>query len=101
VELGRPNAPTAVPVVVSTLFESGVGIAAALAMATGMPGVGDPLDHGLATAGLLEHDLLREELVVDDGRMWLPDQPGSGGLGIELDDDAVARYLAETVEAVR
>ena len=90
-----------VPVVVSTLFETGVGIATALAMAAGMPRAGDPLDHGLATAGVLEHDLLREELVVDDGRMWLPDRPGPGGLGIELDDDAVARYRAETVEAVR
>ena len=90
-----------VPVVVSTLFETGVGIAAALAMAAGMPRGGRTrADHGLATTGLLEHDLLREELVVEDGRMWLPDRPGPGGLGIELDDDAVARYRAETVEAV-
>jgi o-succinylbenzoate synthase len=89
-----------VPVVVSTLFETGVGIAAALAMAAGMPVMNEPPDHGLATAGVLEHDLLREELVVDDGRMWLPDRPGPGGLGIEIDDDAVARYRAEAVEAV-
>ena len=30
--------------------------------------------------------------------MWLPDEPGPGGLGIEVDDDAVARYRAEAVE---
>ena len=89
-----------VPVVVSTLFETGVGIAAALAMAAGIAVVGEARDHGLATTGLLEHDLLREELVVDDGRMWLPDLPGPGGLGVELDDDAVSLYRAETVEAV-
>jgi L-alanine-DL-glutamate epimerase-like enolase superfamily enzyme len=89
-----------VPVVVSTLFETGIGIAAALAMAAGMPTAGDLHDHGLATAGLLEHDLLREELVVDGGRMWLPDRPGAGGLGIDVDDEAIDRYRAETVEAV-
>ena len=94
-EIAALAAERGVPVVVSTLFETGVGIAAALAMAAGsrMAVVGrGALDHGLATAGLLEHDLLREELVVEDGRMWLPDRPGPGGLGIELDDDAVGRY---------
>ena len=74
---------------VGTLLETGVGIAAALGMAAGMPVVGHARDHGLATTGLLEHDLLREELVVEDGRMWLPDRPGPGGLGIEVDDEAV------------
>lgn len=104
IEVGREIAAMAadrgVPVVISTLFETGVGIAAALALAAGLPRVGDGLDHGLATAGLLEHDLLRDELVVEDGRMWQPDEPGPGGLGIRLDDAAVDRYRAEAVEAV-
>ena len=104
-EIAALAAERGVPVVVSTLFETGVGIAAALAMAARLPevvfaGRATPPDHGLATAGLLEHDLLRDELVVEDGRMWLPDEPGPGGLGIEVDDDAVARYRAEAVEAV-
>ena len=104
-EIAALAAERGVPVVVSTLFETGVGIAAALAMAARLPevvfgGRATAPDHGLATAGLLEHDLLRDELVVDDGRMWLPDEPGPGGLGIEVDDDAVARYRAEAVEAV-
>jgi o-succinylbenzoate synthase len=137
-----------VPVVVSTLFETGIGIAAALAAAAGLPeaplpgfsgaadhgawtrdhgawspghgagaadhGAWSP-DHGLATAGLLEHDLLAEGLVVADGRMRLPrrdedptDVGGpaegapapAGGLGVTLDERAVARYRVETVEAV-
>jgi O-succinylbenzoate synthase len=104
IEAGREIAAMAadrgVPVVVSTLFETGVGIAAALALAAALPRVGDGLDHGLATAGLLEHDLLRDELDVEDGRMWLPDDPGPGGLGIRIDDEAVERYRAEAVEAV-
>jgi o-succinylbenzoate synthase len=104
-EIAALAAERGVPVVVSTLFETGVGIAAALAIAARLPevdlgGRSAPPDHGLATAGLLEHDLLRGELVVEDGRMWLPDEPGPGGLGIEVDDDAVARYRAEAVEAV-
>jgi O-succinylbenzoate synthase len=102
-EIAELAAERGVPVVVSTLFETGVGIAAALAMAAALPEVeGRPggVDHGLATAGLLEHDLLRGELVVEDGRMWLPDAPGPGGLGIEVDVAAIDRYRAEAVEAV-
>ncbi len=62
-EIAERAAARGVPVVVSTLFETGVGIAAALAVAAGLPVVAgtrweDELDHGLATAGLLEHDLL-------------------------------------------
>ncbi len=101
-EIATLAAEHGVPVVVSTLFETGIGIAAALAMAAALPEVdGTPggVDHGLATAGLLEHDLLRGELVVEDGRMWLPDSPGPGGLGIEVDLAAVDRYRAEAVEA--
>ncbi len=118
-----------VPVVLSTLFETGVGIAAALAAAAGLPGVTldgapEPPDHGLATAGLLEHDLLRYALIVEDGRMWRPDEDedegedggagGAGGgapeaahgaaessgepgaLGILIDEGAVRRYAVES-----
>ena len=62
-EIAALAAARGVPVVISTLFETGIGIAAALAMAVDLPDVAsprwpEPLDHGLATAGLLEHDLL-------------------------------------------
>lgn len=103
-----------VPVVVSTLFETGIGIAAALAVAAALPGApGDGLearpDHGLATSGLLDHDLLIESLVVEDGRMRLPGSPPTGapptglprtgGLGIAIDDRAVERFRVDAAEA--
>ena len=85
-----------VPVVLSTLFETGIGIAAARACAGGLPG---GLAHGLATAGLLEHDLLLAPLAVDGGRMIPPGGAGTGGLGILLDDPALRRFAVEAVEA--
>ncbi len=75
-----------VPVTVSTLFETGVGLAGALHLAAIAPG---PQAHGLATADLLESDLLLASLTLAGGRMALPTGPG---LGIELDTDAIERY---------
>jgi L-alanine-DL-glutamate epimerase-like enolase superfamily enzyme len=114
-EIAAIGADRGIPVVLSTLFETGVGIAAALAVAASLPelplGVGaGPPDHGLATAGLLEHDLLKHALVVEDGRMWPPDDDGQGGrgtgqgggLGITVDSAAVRRYAVESIgEAIR
>jgi L-alanine-DL-glutamate epimerase-like enolase superfamily enzyme len=93
-----------VPVVISTLFETGIGIAAALTAAAQLrhvPGARfpAPLAHGLATAGLLEHDLLEEPLVVEAGRMHAPGGDGAGRLGITVSRRAVARFAAEFVEA--
>ncbi len=78
----------AVPVTVSTLFETGVGLAGALHLAAIAPG---PQAHGLATADLLQSDLLAQPLVLVQGRMHVPDGPG---LGIRLDADAIERYRA-------
>ena len=94
-----------VPVVVSTLFETGIGIAAALAMAGRLPEVAsarwpDPLDHGLATAGLLEHDLLVRSLIVEEGRMRPPGGEGAGGLGIVHDARALERFRVESIGQV-
>lgn len=75
-----------VPVTVSTLFETGVGLAGALHLAATVPG---SQAHGLATAELLESDLLQTSLAIEDGRMALPPGPG---LGVELDAEAVERY---------
>ncbi len=101
-EIAELAADRGVPVVISTLFETGIGIAAGLAMAAGLPEVigprlAAPPDHGLATAGLLEHDLLAESLIVEDGRMIAPVGTGSLGLGIELDGRALDRYRVEAV----
>lgn len=76
-----------VPVVVSTLFETGVGLAAALHLAATVPGVDRA--HGLATADLLASDLLADGPRVVAGRIAVPDRPG---LGIRLDEAAVARF---------
>ena len=109
-EIADMAAERGIPVVLSTLFETGVGIAAGLAAAAALPNVpgpGDdaPPDHGLATAGLLEHDLLVHALVLDDGRMWLPEGPAArertGGLGITVDDRALGRYAVESIRADR
>ncbi len=99
-EIAALAAARDVPVVVSTLFETGVGIAAALAVAAALPagrgaGLERPPDHGLATAGVLVHDLLVEELPVDEGRMRVPGGPG-GALGIAIDERALARFLVES-----
>jgi L-alanine-DL-glutamate epimerase-like enolase superfamily enzyme len=95
-EIALAAAAAGVPVVVSTLFETGIGIAAALACAAGLPG---GHAHGLATAGLLEHDLLSTPLGVEDGHMMAPGGAGSGGLGVRLDDRALRRFAAEAVDA--
>ena len=91
-----------IAVVISTLFETGIGIAAALAAAAALPDVASarwpiPPDHGLATAGLLEHDLLAGSLLVEDGRIRAPRAAGSGGLGIALDGRALERYRVESI----
>ena len=74
-------------VVLSTLFETGVGLAGALHLAATVPRV--EVAHGLATAHLLASDLLIEPLPVVGGRMAVPRGPG---LGIELDEAALIRF---------
>lgn len=94
--IARAAAGRGVPVVVSSLFETGIGLAAGLACAAALPDVdGWPAamrDHGLATADVLEDDLLVEPLVVAAGRMRAPGGPGTGALGIRLDAAALERY---------
>jgi L-alanine-DL-glutamate epimerase-like enolase superfamily enzyme len=103
-EIAAAAAARGVPVVVSTLFETGVGIAAARACAAALPAVpwrgnAARLPHGLATAGLLEHDLLGKPLLVEAGVMAAPGE-GSGGLGVALDDRALRRFSVEAVQGV-
>jgi L-alanine-DL-glutamate epimerase-like enolase superfamily enzyme len=104
-EIAAAAAAREVPVVVSTLFETGIGVAAARACAAALPsvpwrGTTRSLPHGLATAGLLEHDLLRAPLVVDAGLMTAPAGEGSGGLGIVIDEPALHRLAGERVGAI-
>jgi o-succinylbenzoate synthase len=84
-------ASAGVPVVLSTFFETGVGTAAAIRAAGALPSVGRERAHGLATAGLLEHDLLIEPCAVDRGRITLPAE-------LVLDEDALRHYTVETLK---
>ncbi len=73
-------------VTVSTLLESGIGVATALHLAASVPG---RAAHGLSTSGLLATDLLREPLTVRAGRLAVPRAPG---LGVALDEASLARH---------
>ena len=50
------------------------------------------LRPSLATADLLQDDLIAEPFVVEGGRMRAPGGPGSGGLGVTVDEAAIERY---------
>jgi L-alanine-DL-glutamate epimerase-like enolase superfamily enzyme len=79
-----------VPVVVSTLLETGIGLAAALHVAAALPGATDgERAHGLATGEVLVSDLLAEPLAIAGGRLAVP---SGAGLGVVVDAAAVSRY---------
>ncbi|MEK6688536.1 MAG: O-succinylbenzoate synthase, partial [Gemmatimonadota bacterium] len=50
---------------------------------------------GLATGSLLAADIIAQPLAVEGGLMPLPERPG---LGVELDERALARYQATAPE---
>lgn len=92
-DIARLGAERGVAVTVTTTFDSGAGIAVALHVAALLP-EGSPA-CGLATAHLLESDLLTAPLMVRGGVMGLPAAPG---LGVELDRAALARYAVPSTE---
>ena len=74
-------------VVVTSVLDTSVGIAAGLHLAATLP---DPVPPcGLATASLLAADLAREPLVPRGGWLEVPRGPG---LGIQLDTEMLRRY---------
>lgn len=73
--------------IVTTSIESGVGVTAALHVAAAVPG--QLLHCGLATGSFLAADLVVQPIEVEGGYMRIPKKPG---LGIELDEAAVARH---------
>ena len=81
-------AEAGVPTVVSTLFETGIGVAGGLQLAATLPG---GMAHGLATAALLASDLVTQRPAIIKGHMRLPVE---AGLGVTLDRSAVAAYRA-------
>jgi L-alanine-DL-glutamate epimerase-like enolase superfamily enzyme len=80
--------------VTTTTIDTGIGTALALQCACMQED--DGYAHGLATAALLEHDLLVESLDCSQGVMVLPRLPG---LGVELDERAVKKYVGPWQEA--
>jgi o-succinylbenzoate synthase len=80
-------ADAGVPVVLSTFYETGIGLAAALHIAAALP-AGDET-HGIATADLLASDLLAQRPRVAAG--WA-DVPDASGLGVETSPDLVAEF---------
>jgi len=93
-EIARLAHAAGVGVIVTSAFDAGIGVAAALhvAAATARPTVA----CGLATLELLEDDLIDPGLPVESGTMRLPSWPG---LGTGIDEQALARY-ATTAESV-
>lgn len=81
------------PVVVTSVIETSIGIAAALQVAAVAPG--RLLPCGLATATLLDGDLVAEgELTIAGGMMRVPTTPG---LGVAVDAAALQRWRIETL----
>jgi o-succinylbenzoate synthase len=79
---------------VTTTIDAGVGVAAALHLAATLP---TPLACGLATGTLLVGDLLVQPIVVRNGALYVPDQPG---LGVRIDERQVALYASGWQEVV-
>jgi o-succinylbenzoate synthase len=77
--------------VITSTIEAGVGLAAELHLAAASPAV--KLECGLATLPLLADDLLTEELLIRDGFLAVPTDPG---LGVELDHQALNSYTVST-----
>ena len=90
IRIARAAADSGVRTTISTFYETGVGVAAALHVAAAIPGDNA---HGLATGALLADDLIVDPLAVVDGLMTVPAGPG---LGIELDSAAVVRLRIPT-----
>ena len=76
-----------IPLVLSTFYETGIGLAAALHLAAALPG-GD-VAHGIATGALLASDLLARSPLLLAGALILPE---AAGLGVELDPNIVAEF---------
>jgi o-succinylbenzoate synthase len=75
-----------VPAVVSSLYETSVGLAAGLALAAALPEL--PYACGLGTASLLAGDVVADPLVPSDGLLTVR-RP-------EPDPDLLARWAVDT-----
>jgi L-alanine-DL-glutamate epimerase-like enolase superfamily enzyme len=83
-------------IVVPHCWKTGIGIAATAHLASAASNVRfiEFLPGGVAYSQL-RRELVRDELIIRDGRIELPRRPG---LGIELNEDAVNRFAAAAEE---
>lgn len=80
-----------VPVIMGSQGDSGIGTLTSLAYAAAHPGTTRyPAEYSYFLH--LADDLLAEPLVIDNGRLQVPMQPGAG---IELDEDKLRHYRIE------
>lgn len=84
----REAADQGIQCVVTSSIESGIGLVAALHLATASPEI--TLECGLATLHLLADDLLMDDLPIHHGSLAVPTAPG---LGVRLDRGALQRYI--------
>ena len=91
--IARYAASSGLGAIVTTTIDTGIATAMALHLAASLPDEGRA--HGLATASLLESDLLFRPLDIQRGYMNLP---ASSGLGVELDDSALAKHTSSWQE---
>jgi L-alanine-DL-glutamate epimerase-like enolase superfamily enzyme len=84
--VARQAAASGLDAVVTTTIDTGIATAVALHLASTLP---EGRAHGLATASLLESDLVTTPLSVERGYMKLP---LDAGLGVTLDEEALMRY---------
>ena len=78
-----------IPVYLSSALDGPVGIAAAAHTAQVLPGGGAGVAHGLATQRLLSATVAARGPELDGPLLRVPDEPG---LGVEIDELALARH---------
>ena len=75
--------------VAAKIAESSIGTAAAVHLACAVPNV----DWGVSLTNMyLAADIVRRPIAIADGKVALPDGPG---LGVEVDEAAVARFRVQ------
>jgi len=95
-EMMRLAERAGVGVIVTSALDTGIGVAAALQLATTLAQPARAC--GLATLDLLEEDFIVEALRISNGHMAVPN---ALGIGVTLDESALARHAAGPERVVR
>lgn len=88
------------PVVVSSALETSVGIAAGVALAAALPEL--PYACGLATVGLLEHDIVADPLLAEEGYLTIrAPEPTPATLAAAEPAEQVKLWWADRLARIR